>query len=570
MSTLLAQAEPVFLTSIVKPLLFGAAVTGWGFLASRVNEDATYFYLKRDLWNMASLVSAAVGFGLMLVIPIFWIGFFVGVLPPAGMLVGYFYYRNTQVPYESQRRFSWSMLTGRIETYKQDRAQRAAKVRLMTMDEEVLEVPHGDAPYSEAHRRLEDLLEFALPRGADRIEMMASKEKLAISVRIDGVRYSREEGLEPSQALEIIDYLKEAAGLDVEDRRKRQQGELLMESDDHGRHTLDLQTAGSTRGQQLMVTIDPSELANIPFTKLGMLDAQARQFRDVLQSEAGVVLTTGPAKQGITTLTYSLLQEHDPYTSSVLTLEDQVAFEAEGVKHNTLPAGYTNKQFYDKLAAMLRGDPNVVMLSHVPDQQTADLVAKNSEEVRFYVPMEDADTFTAMRKWIKLVGKQQRAAEGLVAVVAGRLVRRLCDTCKQPYTPDRSALKRLNLPSNVSQLYQASGEVVYKDKPQTCPTCLGMGYRGRTGVYEVMVLDAQARAFLASNEFDRLRSHLRKQKALWLQEAALTKVVNGETDIKEVTRVMGDSSGGKSQSASRSRQEGDGGSQKTVKEQSSQ
>jgi type II secretory ATPase GspE/PulE/Tfp pilus assembly ATPase PilB-like protein len=566
---MLAAAEAVFLLNPLKAVVFAAAAVGWGWLATRLDQDAGHYYLAQRWWNLAHIGAAIVGFGLWLIIPIFWLGLVLGPAAALGTMVGYAFYRNPRVPTAARWHFSTDMFTKRLTAHQHARAQRGASFRLLTAAEEPLQVPTGDEPFVNAHATLEELLGWALPRGADRIDLEVTKQQVAASVRIDGVRYDRSE-LEPAEAVELIEYLKEASDLDVEEKRKRQAAELNLEREpmEKGgpkiRHHLEITTAGSTRGMQLSITIDRTALANIPLDKLGLLDGQKKQLQAALEGAGGVVLTAAPARQGLTTLTYALMQSHDPYTSSVQTLEDQIQFEAEGVKHNALESGYSNEDFRKRLATMLRRDPNVVMLSHVPDGHVGELVCKSAEEVRFYVPMRQGDTFTALRAWIELIGDKRLASESLSAVVAARLVRKLCETCRSPYKPDPAALKKLNLsPDKIDHLYQASGEVeVKEDRTETCPTCLGLGYRGRVGVYEVMPVDAQARAFIGSGEFDRLRSHLRNQKVLWLQETALNKVVQGLTDIKEITRVLGDKRSGSGQSGSR------GASKQSAQEQS--
>jgi type II secretory ATPase GspE/PulE/Tfp pilus assembly ATPase PilB-like protein len=144
-----------------------------------------------------------------------------------------------------------------------------------------------------------------------------------------------------------------------------------------------------------------------------------------------------------------------------------------------------------------------------------------------------------MRAWVKAVGDPKLGADALVAVLSQRLVRKLCTTCRVPYRPDPEALRKLNLPADrVAQLYKHSGQVLVKKEMQPCPACLGVAYSGRIGVFEVMVLDDQARALIVAGQLDQLRAYLRKQKMLWLQEAALARVVDGTTSIAEITRVL--------------------------------
>src|SRR5690606_11908361 len=133
------------------------------------------------------------------------------------------------------------------------------------------------------------------------------------------------------------------------------------------------------------------------------------------------------------------------------------------------------------------------------------------EDVRFYIGMTQGDTVTALRTWKKIVGEPHTATEHLGAVLAQRLVRRLCQTCRIAFTPDAEALRKLNLPvDKVSQLYKSSGKVqVRKDREEPCPTCFGIGYRGRVAIFEVMVLDPAARKLAAESNYDQLRAHLR-------------------------------------------------------------
>src|SRR5690606_17938884 len=145
----------------------------------------------------------------------------------------------------------------------------------------------------------------------------------------------------------------------------------------------------------------------------------------------------------------------------------------------------------------------------------------------------------ALRAWIQAVGDAKDASEAIGAVITQRLVRQVCPTCKLPYTPDPALLKKLNLPADkVTQFYKHSRQVLVKEQPQMCPNCMGIGYKGQLAVFEIMVLDDEARDLAAESHFDQLRTHLRKKRMMLLQEAALGKVVQGVTTISEITRVL--------------------------------
>lgn len=537
MTIALADAQAVFLVSIFKPLLFAATLILWGWLVTKLSKDAGYYYLKPLMWNGLHIVGAVVGFGLMLLIPLFWGGWILGVLLAAAPLVSYVVYRNANVPERARWNFSINQLTGRVDEWQRERAQDAATLTLLTHEEEELPVPMGDDPNLPAHELLAQAVDFALPRGGDRIDVTVTPQQAVVAVRIDGALYPQSQP-EPQIALRLIDYIKNAASLDVQDRRKKQEGTLRIETENFAKHTLEIETGGSTKGVKMNLWIDPAQLANIELDNLGLLDPQMNVIHQLMESKGRAVLIASPAQQGRSTTAYTLLQKHDPYIQGVGTLEDDKPFDAEGVNHNEFPSTASPKEIRDKLAGLLRGDPDVMLITRIPDRETAELIARSAEEVRFYLPVLAEDGFAAIDFWIKAVGNRKLAAESLGCVIAQRLVRKLCKTCRRPYSPDAVALKKLNLPTQVKQLYQASGKVMVKDKPEPCPTCMGLGYRGREAAFEVLPIDPQARGYIASGELEKLRGHLRKQRVLWLQEAALAKVVAGETDIKEVTRAL--------------------------------
>lgn len=548
MTHAIATAEPVFLMSLIKPVLFIALATGWGWVVSNLDSDAGRFYLKRRLWNLGHLASAVLAFGLLLLIPYFFIGLILALMILVGVSGGYIYYRNNEVPAPAKWEISLQFLRDHMASRGEQSAQKHASVVLMKKDETRLPVPSRDDPNAEAHTLFENLMDFTLPRNADRIDILVEASKAAVVARIDGVTYPQPE-VEPALAMRLVEYLKTAGGLDLADRRKKQSGLIKVDAGELGRHTLDLITSGSTRGLSMAVNIDPDLRTQMPLEQLGLLGPQQKQVRELLESLGGVTLVAAPPTQGTTTTLYSILSEHDPYTSSVVTLEEKVAWELEGVHHTVMPGSTPPEKYNEKLLAVFRADPQVLYLTRFADSKSPAHIARGAEECRVYMPLEADDTFGALRTWVKAVGDRKLAAKSITAVISQRLVRRLCHTCRTPFVPDPAALKKFNLPSDVKQLFHASGKVMVKDKPQPCPDCMGLGYRGRTAVFEVMILDDKARKYVASGEDDKLRAHLRRQRMLWLQEAALAKVVEGVTDIKEVTRAMSSKRRSKSKSS---------------------
>ncbi|MEM1353778.1 MAG: ATPase, T2SS/T4P/T4SS family [Planctomycetota bacterium] len=536
------QAEPVFLMSLAKPILVLAVLGPWAWLVGSLDKDAAYYYLKRDEWSFAHVGAGLVGFGVIITLPIFWVGLPLGIMILLGEVAGYIVYRNKQVP--EKERWSgadiWRNIVAARKRGQADKAIKKASIKLLDKSEQLLDIPFGDDPRAEAFELFEKMLLFSVPRGADLLDMSVDAEKAGFIARIDGIRYKQEA---PPQELcvQLIDYLKEHAGMDTTDRRRKQTGKMWVEVEDYGKHTLVLTTAGSTRQLSLKIEIDPDGRLDIPIQHLGLLGPQKQQVDDLLEQKGGVVLFASPPRTGTTTSMYSFLQKHDPYTSSVMTFEKETAFDLEGVNHNNFPEGASNEQIMEEFGSLLRSDPDAMMVSPLINTDMARTVSQYAEETRFYIPMPAKDTTSALKLWLKVVGDQKLAANALGAIISQRMVRRLCHTCRAPYMPDAAALKKLNVPkSKVGQLYKASGKVIVKETEEPCPDCHGLGYRGRIGVFEIMIIDQAARNYIASGEGEKLRAHLRKNRMVYLQEAALAKVVEGISDIKEVTRVMGE------------------------------
>ncbi len=538
MTTLAATADAAFLMSIVKPIVFLGVVGAWGWAWSKCDKDAEFFYLKRRLINVGLLLVGVAGLSAMLLIPYFILGVLAGVLLLAGSLVGYAFYRNTKVPKDQLWSLSLDSFQKKAANYRKSQQQKAANTRFKTPKGQVLEVPVGEDPDVAPHKAVADALDFAFPRGAEAVEIVIEGNAAQFVAKVDGIRYAQP-APDPQLAILIVDYIKKISGLDLEDRRRKQTGKIVAASEEHGDHTLGITTSGSTRALSLTLDIDPEQRSTLPISMLGMLPNQLAYLQKLLKENKGAVLLGGDRHQGVPTTRYAMLQDIDPYTNSVVTFEEQIQTELEGVEHHRIDVGMPANEFNQKLGTIIRADPNVLMLSRIADADSCKLLAKSAHEMRFIVPMPQGDTTSALKTWVKSVGDPKLAADALVCVIAQRLVRRLCTTCRIPYTPEPSAVKKLNLPPDkVGTLYRASGRVMVKDKEEPCPDCRGLAYRGRVGVFEVMPLDDTARTFIAKQQWDQLQTYMRKQGMIYLQEAALAKVVEGITDIKEVQRAL--------------------------------
>jgi hypothetical protein len=188
-----------------------------------------------------------------------------------------------------------------------------------------------------------------------------------------------------------------------------------------------------------------------------------------------------------------------------------------------------------------------VLISELSESETAKTAAvPGMEGPLIYIPQRLPTVNDQIRHWAKHVGDLKTAVKSLRIVMNQRLVRQVCPNCRQPFEPSAEQLRKMNLPSGkVKQLYQASGKIQLKNKIDTCPVCGGTGYFAQVGVFQVMVVTDAIRRLLLGGDLKGALAESRRDKMMYLQEAAVRKVVDGETTIEEVGRVTASSSNSK-------------------------
>ncbi|NNM26514.1 MAG: Flp pilus assembly complex ATPase component TadA [Phycisphaerales bacterium] len=536
MPSLLAQAA--FLASPYKPFLMILPFIPWAWLvSSKIDKDARYFHLNVGLWNTINLVAGAGALAAMIFVPIFWIGWPLGMLVLAAPILVYWQHRNQEVPENQRFSLTGEGIGARLDARRQAKAVRDAVIQFTGADKKTRDVPMKEDPLFAVHMQAEDIIGPALDGRAAAVEMAVGTSNATIAELVDGVRYKR--SMPAESALPVVDYLKELAGLDVKDRRRHQTGTFKMTGPQGGTELV-ATTAGSSSGLLLRLDFDRGKRLNKPFDNLGLLPSQREALGSLTEAHDrhGVVLVGAPSGHGLTTTMYSLIARHDAYTSNIKTLEREIFVTLDGVDHMRWDPTNTEIDYATQLGAMLRRDPDVLMLDLVKDTAAANVIAEPAlQGPLLYVPQRANSVTEQIRHWVKIVGDVKKACKCLRAVMNQRLVRTLCPNCRQAYQPTADQLKKLNLPSKVNQLYRPSGKIQIKNKIENCPVCGGKGYLGQTGIFEVLLVDDDVRSLLSGGDLKAALSLGRRNKMVYLQEAGLSKVAGGETTVDEVVRV---------------------------------
>jgi type II secretory ATPase GspE/PulE/Tfp pilus assembly ATPase PilB-like protein len=375
--------------------------------------------------------------------------------------------------------------------------------------------------------------------GAERLELIAG-EPTAISHVVDGVKYDGEV-MDRNKAGAAVQYLKEIAGLDMAERRKPQTGSFKAALDGK-KYTIQITSFGSAQGESIRLITNPKDRQNFKLEALGFSEDQLGSIKGLLQ-EGGLVLLGAPRGQGLTSLCYAMLRAHDAFLYHVHTVERGPEFDLEGVTQNALPVNASPAEEAKQVNWVVSQEPDVLLVTSIEDPHSAaDLVKFGAGERRAYVGMRASNTLDALKQWRKLVGDDALAIKNLKAVIVGRLIRRLCSACKVGYTPDPNTLRKLNMnPDSVGKLYQARKEPMRDAKGNAvpCTFCNDLAFKGRFGIFEVMVIDDEIRKVIAAGGADsQIKQAQRGKRGRLLQEVALAQVQAGETSVEEVLRVL--------------------------------
>lgn len=530
-----------FLVSPWMPVLMFIPFLPWAWIiSSKLEKDARLFHLNMQMWNSLHIGAGVAALIAMLAIPVFWASWPIGIIILYAPILVYWRVRNEAVP-EAQRFYlTGAGLAARIEARRQSRIIKDALITFVDAQGNTHNLPLKDDPEYASHMLAEDILGPAIDARAGRIEVAMGSNGVVIAQNVDGIRYNRDP-ITPEQALQVMDYLKEHAGLDLEDRRRHQTGDFQINRPD-GKYDISVTTAGSSNSQVLRIDIDRAKRLKKPFDTLGLLPSQQEALATLEEphNRHGIVLVGAPPAQGLSTSMYSFLGRHDAYTSNIKALERELLLEMDGIDHVQWDASNPEVDYASHLQSILRRDPDIVMTSFIKDAETATIITDpGTDGPLLYVPIRKANIVEMVNFWVKMIGNLKQATRALKAVTNQRLMRTLCPNCKHGYEPTAEQLRKLNLPAEkVPQLFRTGGKIQIKNKIEPCPICQGIGYFGQTAVFEVMMIDDAGRKILAKGDLKAALAHARRNKMITMQEAALQKVINGDTTIEELIRVM--------------------------------
>lgn len=398
----------------------------------------------------------------------------------------------------------------------------ASLAEMIQETEDLLE-QEDDAPII---RLINGILTDAVKRNASDIHIETFEKRLVVRARVDGVL---QEVLEPRRALAplLVSRIKVMSKLDIAEKRIPQDGRIALRI--AGREVdVRVSTMPSTHGERVVMRLLDKQAGRLNLAQLGMAKDNLDRLKNIIFKPHGIILVTGPTGSGKTTTLYASISELNNSSRNILTVEDPVEYSLPGIGQTQVNTK-VDMTFARGLRAILRQDPDVVMIGEIRDRETVDIAVQASLTGHLVLSTLHTNTAVGAVTRIQDMGVEPfLLASSLVGVVAQRLIRTLCHECKTPYQADRSEKELLGFdPDNDLILYHAQG----------CPECSGSGYRGRQGIYEIIEIDDHFKTLIHDGKGEIELNRYARQHSPSIQQDGFTRVVNGDTTLEEVLRV---------------------------------
>jgi len=368
-----------------------------------------------------------------------------------------------------------------------------------------------------------------IKRRASDIHIEPTAKHVNVRYRIDGMLTK---GIQVPNWLQLplISRIKVISGMDIAERRKPQDGRISVR---YAQRKIDLRvsTLLTNFGEKVVIRILDSKTSSHDLTRLGISAENLKLYRMLIRQPQGWILVTGPTGSGKTTTLYASLNAMKDVTKNIVTVEDPIEYQLEGINQVQVnpKAGLT---FASGLRSILRQDPNVILVGEIRDAETANIAMQASETGHLVLStLHTNDSISTVNRLLNLGISPDLVASNLLAVVAQRLVRKICPQCKTEYVPEAQELQNIGI-------YNGQNPAFVAYKGIGCPTCKQTGYYGQIGIYELFAPNDRLQAEIAKGPTKQALKRLAVEAGMkTMLENAIEKIRQGITTIEEVARV---------------------------------
>lgn len=525
--------------SIIKFIVFIAAFIAWLPLVSWIHNDSKPLDINTMVWSVAILCTGAIGILVWLLIPIYIAGLLLFAVMVGTVSLIYIKQRNVMV-LEVDRVLTIDHIKSIFVSHEK-KLQSLQGFTFITANKNDVPIPEPRTTDFFGYKTVYELIKDASWRRASTVVLSPTPQDYQIAYSIDG-SITKQPSIPRDQAEYFLTFIKHLSDLDVNEKRKPQKGVFRVHRNDVKKDAVwEVVTAGSTAGEQVrlkkITQEDPMKV-----DMLGLMPEQLELLNSLKQRKQGLFVISGPEKSGLSTTLYAMLRNHDAFMNSINTLEKQTSEPLQNITQNTFTLTDTGSTTYaKKLLSIVRMGSDVLGVSDCEDAETARVACTAAKDGSIvYLVMRADSVVQALNKLMKYVGDSNLLAHSLMCITNQRLIRKLCDTCKEAYAPDKEMLRKFNISAEKTKALYRAGKVVYdkKGKPSTCEHCQGTGYYERTGVFEMIGINSELAKVIQTQPIQDIAKQFRRAKMLYLQEQMLRRVIAGTTTINEMIGVL--------------------------------
>ncbi len=388
-----------------------------------------------------------------------------------------------------------------------------------------LENAANDAPIV---RFVEVILYQAIKDQASDVHFEPFETSFRIRYRVDGTLYEMPPPPK-SLAVPVISRVKIMSGLNIAERRLPQDGRIQLKI---GGKPIDLRvsTLPTSYGESVVLRILDRSVVNLDLDALGISAIVLDKLRDIIHMPNGILLVTGPTGSGKTTTLYSALQEVNKITEKLLTAEDPVEYDIEGIMQLPVNDAF-GMTFARALRAFLRQDPDLIMIGEIRDLETAQTAIESALTGHFvFSTLHTNDAAGTITRLVDMGVEPFLLCSSISGIVSQRLIRKVCKNCREPYDPGDEELEKLNLTRE-----DIGNRKFYYGKG--CSNCNESGYRGRKSICELLTMSPELMELILKNAPTlTIRNKAREQGMVTIREDGVQGIINGETTVDEVLR----------------------------------